>query len=256
MIKRLLPLFFSLFAFTACATGVDSNTKLYLQFEGADAATSTTDLSENGHAVTFVGTAQIDTAQYKFGVSSVLFDGNSDYLTLLDSASWDICGATDDNWTVDFWIKFVDHADTEHIMNQYEDNSNYWSIRHVHGKGFVFYAEGASRDPLVQMDSGYEVTDTSWHHYALIKVGSAWGVYIDGNQTDYTTQATYSDTFTGQLVIGARWDNAAHFDGWIDDCRIQHSNVFSANPVVGETDTITVPPKTGSWDRQTIMVTN
>ena len=51
---------------------------LMLHFDGADAAVATTDAATN-KAVTFVGTAQLDTAQSKFGGSSLLGAGSGDY---------------------------------------------------------------------------------------------------------------------------------------------------------------------------------
>ena len=46
-----------------------------LPFNGTNGATSTTDLSDRGNTVTFANTAQISTAQSKFGGSSLLLDG-------------------------------------------------------------------------------------------------------------------------------------------------------------------------------------
>ena len=56
--------------------------KLLLPFDGSNGATSTTDSSNANNSVTFVGTAQLSTAQSKFGGSSLLLDGNSDYISV------------------------------------------------------------------------------------------------------------------------------------------------------------------------------
>ena len=53
---------------------------LLLPFDGSDTATSTSDESDNSHTITFGGTAQLDTAQKKFGTASLLLDGDSDYV--------------------------------------------------------------------------------------------------------------------------------------------------------------------------------
>ncbi len=78
---------------------------LLLHLNGANGATSTVDSSEHGHAITFVGTAQLDTAEKKFGTSSLLVDGDSDCLKIADSPLWDICDNIVDDWTVDFFVK-------------------------------------------------------------------------------------------------------------------------------------------------------
>ena len=81
----------------------DSYTKALLHFDGADASTTITD--ESGKTWTPAGTAQIDTAQYKFGTASLLLDGNSDLVYLADSSNWDVTADATD-YTIDFWIKF------------------------------------------------------------------------------------------------------------------------------------------------------
>ncbi len=73
-------------------------TSLLLPFDGSDAATSTSDLSNRNATVTFAGTAQLSTGQSKFGGSSLLLDGNSDYLTISDTY-WNTA-INSGNWTV------------------------------------------------------------------------------------------------------------------------------------------------------------
>ena len=58
---------------------------LLIPFDGSDTATSANDDSSNSHTITFAGTAQLDTAQKKFGTASLLLDGDSDYVTVGDS---------------------------------------------------------------------------------------------------------------------------------------------------------------------------
>ena len=60
-------------------------TSLLLPFDGSDAATSTSDLSNRNGTVSFAGTAQLSTGQSKFGGSSLLLDGNSDYVSISGS---------------------------------------------------------------------------------------------------------------------------------------------------------------------------
>ncbi|SVD27381.1 uncharacterized protein METZ01_LOCUS380235, partial [marine metagenome] len=58
-------------------------TKLLLPFDGANAATTTSDLSNRNATVTFNGNASISTAQSKFGGSSLYLDGTTNtYLTI------------------------------------------------------------------------------------------------------------------------------------------------------------------------------
>src|SRR5262245_47256258 len=61
----------------ALADGNDTYTKVLLHFNGTDASTTITDDNSGGsaHTWTAAGNAQIDTADYKFGAASGLFDG-------------------------------------------------------------------------------------------------------------------------------------------------------------------------------------
>ena len=78
----------------------DSYTKALLHFDGADTSTTITD--ESGKTWTPAGTAQIDTAQYKW-TSSLLLDGNSDYISTPDHDDFNV-GSGD--FTIDFWVRF------------------------------------------------------------------------------------------------------------------------------------------------------
>ncbi|MDA3833419.1 MAG: hypothetical protein PF495_08480, partial [Spirochaetales bacterium] len=62
--------------------GVDDYTVLMLHCEGDDGGTVFTDSSDSAHTVTAVGDANTDLSQAKFGVSSGVFDGTGDYLTI------------------------------------------------------------------------------------------------------------------------------------------------------------------------------
>ena len=212
------------------------DTKLLLHFDGADGATSTTD--ETGKAVTMVNTAQLDTGNPKWD-ATLLLDGNSDYVTLVDSDDWDIVGSATENWTIDLWVKHADHAGTEYYVSQYENANNRWELFHVHGTGLRFnVVSGGS--VIVDVPAGGEITDTNWHHIALVKVADKYAIYKDGTQVNYVKDSS-TDTFTALLSVGADTAPGNYFQGNIDDVRITNSNAFSAAPDSGKTDTITVP---------------
>ena len=80
----------------------------------------------------------------------------------------------------------------------------------------------------------------AWHHVALIKVANAVGLYVDGTQIIYTTFSTTRD-FAAVFNIGSQDGSSDFYNGYMDEVRWSNSNPFSATPVVGKTDTITVP---------------
>lgn len=220
--------------------GLDANTKLLLHLNGANGATSTKDASLSNHAITFHGTAQLDTAVKKFGLSSLLLDGDSDYLSLLDSDDWDIVGSNSDSWTIGLWVKHTDHVLAEGYVVQAEEPANHWAFFHEHGQGIRFFY-GAEGDTKLDIKGG-EITDSILHYVTMCKVANKYGIYKDGTQVAYGT-TDFEDTFSAILAIGLDTVWTRWYDGHMDEIRIQHSNSFGAAPNAELTDTITVPTK-------------
>ena len=82
--------------------GIDSYTKLLLHCNGTDGSTSFLDDSGNSRTVTAIGSAQVDTAESKFGGASVLCSTKNDYLSVTDFLDLDLGS---DDFTFDFWVK-------------------------------------------------------------------------------------------------------------------------------------------------------
>jgi len=224
--------------------GLNNNTKLLLHFDGADAATTTTDAAGRHTPINFVGNAQLDTSNKKWGTASLELDGTGDSINIADSADWDLVASTSDNWTIDLQVQHDDHVGNEYYITHFENDDNQWAIYHSHGTGLRFYfRQGA----VTRIWTGAgEITDTNFHHVSLCKVGSEYGVYKDGVQVSFVDYSATTDTFTGSLHIG-QGSNDFFFDGRFDEPRVQKSNIFSASPNVGLTDTITVP--TGAYGK-------
>lgn len=228
--------------------GINSNTKLMLHFNGIDGSTTMTDDSPSSHTVTAYGSAQLDTAYKKFGTASLYLDGDSDYLLSADSSDWDFVSSTSDKRTIDFCIR-LDSSTTgqQSVIVQRVDSDNYWFFvfyTYSGGSNSYFWFQsksGGSQLIRIYEDAGKDVNDGNWHHVAIIKVEDDIGLYLDGNQVGYG-QLTGTGNFNEFLRIGTIIPpNTANYTGWIDELRIQNENYFSASPVSGNTDTITVP---------------
>lgn len=206
------------------------------------------DSADNTRIFTFNNDAEISTTN-KFGKNSLYFDGTGDSVTTPDHADWDALNQS--NVTIDLWVKHTDHAGTEYYISQYEDINNYWAFRHVGGIGLqgLFISGGLSQITL----SGGEISDTNWHHVALIRAGSIYGLYLDGTQVAYDSDAT-TDTFAGSLYIGISGGGTSAFDGYMDEIRIYYGNPYGATPVVGLSDTITIPTNEHALDSSTKLL--
>jgi len=209
----------------------DANTKLLLHFDAGEGVVAVTDsgntnhtsnITENGNAIQVIGHGadavnEVNTEEtaFKWGTTSAYFDGTADEIRLADSTDWDLAANTD-NYTVDFWVKHDDHAGTETYVCHFEDANNNWQIYHVHGTGIYFNVQSASSS-IVQINSGDEITDTDWHHIALVKNATVYKLYLGGTEIGTTTDASV-DTFAGDLIVGS--DETNDFAGYIDELRI------------------------------------
>ncbi len=224
-----------------CFSVIPPSTVLLIHCDGNDGSQSFIDSSPSAHGITTYGDAQVDTATVKFGTGSLMLDGNGDCLTIPDSDDWDIGGSSEDNWTIDLWVKHTSHSDYERYIAQIEDDDKRWILDHRDGYGISFHIR-LSGVYIVSLPRAGEITDTNWHHVALCKVGSEYAIYLDGQQVNYTNDPD-TNIFIGDLTVGATptATYSMYFDGHMDEIRIQRSNYFNANPNPSNTDTITVP---------------
>lgn len=196
----------------------NSNTKVISNFDGSDAAVAFTDPVAG--AWTFVGTAQLDTAQKKFGTASLLLDGNSDYITLVDSDDWTFNA----DFTIDFWVRFNDKTGAQAFCGQSVDGSNVWVFRKdADDKLTFFHLFGGSYEGQFTTTAAPSISNDTWYHIAFVRSSNTAYMFFDG-----TSQAiTIIDAFTGALTdvgaatlqVGAS-AGASLVNGWIDELRI------------------------------------
>jgi hypothetical protein len=194
-----------------------------LPFDGTNGATSTSDLSNRSGGVSFAGTAQISTAQSKFGGSSLLLDGNSDYLTISDSY-W--ASAMDSgDWTVEFWVRFAALGSNEELVgnrgNTGGNSSNGWALRKTTSNNIILYWYEGGQFNYLNNSQGSQTTlsaDT-WYHVAVTRSGNVWRLFLNGTQEDTVTDSgTIVSSNENRLFIGNFGTN--YLNGYMDDLRI------------------------------------
>ena len=198
---------------------------LLLPFDGSDTATSTSDESDNSHTITFAGTAQLDTAQKKFGTASLLLDGDSDYIQVADHDSFDF-GAGD--FTAECWIRFAalgNNTIFSHWANGTSSSMSYY-LTYFNSSGILRLGHYLSGNA----DTSYSWSPSTgtWYHIALERSGTTIKVYIDGTSVISVAASTtalrdsedpfrvgvFNDASTGSPTLD--W----YFNGHIDDLRI------------------------------------
>ena len=199
--------------------GIDSFTKLLLHCDGIDGSTTFTD--ETGKTVTPNGSVQIDTAQYKFGGASGLFNGLTDYLSVADSEDWNF---GTDAFTIDFRVRFNSVSVSQYFVSQYDLADGKWLL------GFNFPSNNLELWNGVNLDFTCPFTPSTgiWYHIAFVRIdngntSASWRIFVNSiSQTLTKAGGNWSDTMpnTGtDLQIGA-YAGSVLLDGWIDEFRI------------------------------------
>jgi hypothetical protein len=208
---------------------LDSYTKLCLHFDGIDAATAYSDPIQG--ALTFVGTAQLDTAQKVFGTASLLLDGNSDYITLPDSEDWNF-GAGD--FTVDLRAMFssvtaeISGIASNAICSKWVDiNNRFHFIWYDDNNTIQFHYVNAG---IVKASYLWNWTPTidTFYHIALVRDGSNLYCFVNGTKLTINavitpiSSSTSFDSISAPFEIGRRYHSAAtrYMNGWIDEFRV------------------------------------
>lgn len=234
-------------------TGEVNDKTLYMaNCEGADGSTTLVDSSYYEDNMSLRNGAAIDddvTYSAAFG-NTLLLDGANDWAyttynpSLIDN--WNFFDWTSTSATFDLFVKHDDHAGTETYFNlpMGADTTHYICMWHIHGTGIQWVVHD-DPDDIVILQGG-EIADTDWHHVAFIKVGSEYGIYKDGVQVAYVSDASTLTLDAGMLAIGAQVNGILQqnfFDGNMDHIHIYHGNKYNAAPNVGLTNTITIPTK-------------
>ncbi|RWN51376.1 MAG: LamG domain-containing protein [Mesorhizobium sp.] len=202
-----------------------ANVVLLCGFNGTDGATTAPDESSSAKTLTFVGNAQIDTAQSKFGGASLLLDGAGDRVTIPDSPDWDLSDANSDQYTIEGWVRFNSSVTTgtETIVSHFATSGNLsWEFQRLGAQiSLITDSSGSGAQTTITTTSAGLVLST-WHHLAVDK--DATGkvrIYVGGVMKGSATPAN-SNMFnaTTVLAIGSTGGGIRPLNGWIDELRI------------------------------------
>jgi hypothetical protein len=165
-----------------------------------------------------VGTAQISTAQSKWGGSSIYFaNGGTDYLLnpYVNNPNFTFGG----DFTVELWVYPTSTPDTYNciIGNFSESGATYgWNLMLTSGGLVHVNVAGTSNN------SAQTVPLNTWTHLAIARWGSTVYIFVNGKRdtTTLTTSAlAYNPVYP--LRIGRQVDTTPrYFFGYMDDIRI------------------------------------
>lgn len=193
-----------------------ANVELLLHFDGVDGATATTDSSSRGRAITFNGGAQLDTAQAKWGPSSLLLDGTDDHLTIAHDTAFSV--ATGD-FTIEAWIRINATGKTHTISNKRAGSGaqeHSFSVGTTQRLSFSMFSGGS----VLNISDPGAITTGIWYHVAVARAGTLTRLFRDGVMVASGTQSGAPSSNSAPLLIGRdRFFSGSYFQGWIDDYR-------------------------------------
>jgi hypothetical protein len=207
--------------------GIPFSSVMFLSgFEGTDGQTTFSDESSFHRTITRIAPAQISTAQFKIGSSSLLLDGTSGYLTAPDSGDFDFDG----QFTVEAWFRpgTVSGNATHTIMSKRGNSANlgweltFTAVSSAPGVGFIFSTDGFSNTYNVSSSSAGLLTVGTWYHLAATRdAANKIRLFLNGVMVASRASSTGTSFNNGSpFAIGATGNGNNKLNGYIDEARV------------------------------------
>ena len=193
-----------------------------LHFDGSDGSTTFTDVTGKTWAAT--GNAKIDTAQSKFGGSSVEFDGTGDYILATDSG----LDLGSGNFTIELWFRTTSLAAINGVFLNGTIGSNNRRIQcDIKTTGEVtFFAANATPTTAWNISTpASTIKINTWYHLAFVRSGSNIYVFVDGVLLASAASVAVEPAAGNKVYIGTARNGGVdrYTTGHIEDFRITKS---------------------------------
>ena len=195
----------------------DSNTKFLLQSNTTDGSTTFTDESDTGLTITVAGDTHHTTDQFKFGTSSIYFDGSGDQLYTSDGGAT-IYELNGDDFTVEMWLR-KDSTFTYTNQNTFymggSDCQWEWT------SGLLGFYNYAGLGDWTHTNESVAASSDAWHHYAQVRDGNNHRFYVDGTQVEVNSGTATGNFSNGIIKLGHHQsDTSRYTKAWIDSVRV------------------------------------
>ena len=203
------------------------------------------DASTNNHTITEAGNVTSTAlTPYHPGGYSILYDGNSDSLSVAADTSLDL-GTGD--FTMEAWVHPTATSNNyPSFMSSVTGWSSNASGHRFDNTGYAgrfgFYLHGAggrnSGNPF--MHSTNTFTHDDWYHYAVTRSGNTFKMYINGVLEDTQTTSNSYNAAHGGFRSGGSFDGGAgYFAGYVRDVRIVKGSVVYTGAFTPPTSSLT-----------------
>lgn len=198
---------------------------ILIQSDNAEGDTNFADTSGNKHDIIGYGNAHHSTAEKKFGLSSIYFDGDGDFLSIPDSYDWNFGGG---DFTIDFWVRPSNASGYYSLLSHHNsgsaNQSDWWLYMNNGEITFLGCSDGTCSNSAYATTTGAGLVNNEWKHIGVVRNNKNLRIYVNGilkgENTNYTLIHRNADT---DLIVGANLNSDApehYFAGYIDELRI------------------------------------
>jgi hypothetical protein len=215
--------------------------------DGINSATTLTDVRGNTHS--FIGNAQLSTAQAKFGSASLSFDGTGDCVLLNNSNDFNF----DQGFTIEFWARVPSWSAYGGFVSKRINNATYSPfsvyLDVTTGRvGFLASVNGSSWG--VNIFSTATLTINQWHHVACVRNGNTFQIFVNGVADTSATLAGALMVNTTQVSIGSNAaDASVSLNGYMDDIRITNGAARYTSSFTPPTQSFPIPLEYDTYKR-------
>lgn len=197
-----------------------------------------------GYASSSSGTAQISTAQKITGNSSLLLDGDSDFIRFPDSIDWTF-GSGD--FTIDGWFRTVSGGGSQEIFIQLNTaNNDFLDV--FKDQNYLYFRAYDNGQYQASYKGEFTNSINNWYHFEIARSSNTCLMFLNGTTVSVTTIATFNTLadLPAVLTIGRNdyIPGSSYFNGYLDELRIskgivRHTDNFatSTNLVIPDTYT-------------------
>lgn len=193
-----------------------SSVSALLHFDGANGSSTITD--EKGNSFTPYNGAALSTAQKKFGASSLLLNGSTQYVGSPNAAAWEF-GAGD--FTLEGWIRPAATITTrQEIFGRFSAYG--WGLQVVDSGALRAFVANSTSGTVIVGPGSTVVSPGEWHHVALCRSGSTLRIFLDGMLQAFATISGPIESTPATLYLGVDPSTVStrYFNGNFDEFRI------------------------------------
>jgi hypothetical protein len=174
---------------------------------------------------TTTGEVYVDTGTYRKGDGSAYFDNDN------DRVAWDIGPSADlgtSDFTLDFWAQPVGSIAGNNVivtMGGGPGSGRWYAQANV--SRFTWHWERPTGGYFVSLISSNTFTDGSWYHYAVVRRGTSFYLFINGAlEASATGVSGAIPDYNGTLYMGTDQGSpflgGSPYGGYLDDVRFTH----------------------------------